>query len=554
MTSLPPSAVLVLASAVESAVAVALFPQHLPEHPLLYIFVRLLGVQTVAYAIYSIFIWPFFLSPLRHLPGPKSRNPIIGHGMTMFEKPAGASFLTWLKTIPNDGLIHFRAFLNADRVLVADPKALQEILVTKAYEFEKPEPLRNFLRFVLGDGLIIVEGDSHKFLRKNLMPVFSFRHIKELYPIFWSKSTQMIDGIAQQVRESAGPGESKTSVVEINHWATKVTVDIIGLAAMGRDFQALKNSDDPLIQVYEELLEPTMEKQVYFVSQILGPAKLIRKLPLKLNERSEVIVRTLTDICLKLVREKKELIKTEPADHKDILSLCIRSNNFSDEQLVDQLLTFLAAGHETTSSALTWTCYLLAKHPEIQTALREEIHRTIPSPNQPPPSDTDLAQIFESAPLLNGVCNESIRLYPTVPITVRINPKPTTLAGHVIPKNTQFLLSPWAINRNPAYWGADADEFTPYRWIDTDEKTGEKRPNNSGGAPSNYAILTFLHGPRSCIGQGFAKAELRCLVAAIVGSFEMTLANPEEKVVPHGVVTTKPKNGMHLVLKPLGPW
>lgn len=461
-----------------------------------------------------------------------------------------------MKTIPNEGLIHFRGFFHSDRLLVVSPKALQEILVTKPYEFEKPAPLRNFLRYILGDGLIIVEGDSHKFLRKNLMPVFSFRHIKELYPIFWTKSVQMMQAISQQVVESPESADSKTSIVEINHWATKVTVDIIGLAAMGRDFQALKNSDDPLVKVYEELLEPSFEKQVYFAGQILGPAKLIRSLPLQLNYRTKHITETLTNICLKLIAEKKEMIKTESESHKDILSLCIRSNNFSDVQLVDQLLTFLAAGHETTSSALTWTAYLVAKHPEIQKSLYEEIHSTLPSPNQTisssSDSDSDLASKFESAPLLNGVCNEALRLYPTVPITIRTNPHPVTLLNQHIPSSTQFILSPWAINRNPSSWGPDADSFLPQRWIDTDPTTGETRANNHGGATSNYDILTFLHGPRSCIGQGFAKAELRCLVAALVGRFELELARPEEEVVPHGVVTTKPRDGMFLRLRPRG--
>ncbi|GIZ38370.1 hypothetical protein CKM354_000178800 [Cercospora kikuchii] len=555
VAGVPPSLIRLGVNVLISFTIVKTFPQYLPEHALLYVFLRLLGVQLVLVAIWKVAIYPFFVSPLRHLPGPglKGSIPLLGHGLTILERPAGTSALKWMKTIPNEGLIHFRGFFYADRVVVVSPKALQEILVTKAYEFEKPAPLRNFLRFILGDGLIIVEGDSHKFLRKNLMPVFSFRHIKELYPIFWSKSVQMMRGISQQVAESPESADSKTSVVEINHWATKVTVDIIGLAAMGRDFQALKNSDDPLVQVYEELLEPSREKQLFFVGQILGPAKLIRSLPINLNKRSNHIIETLTDICLKLIAEKKEMIKHESESQKDILSLCIRSNNFSDHQLVDQLLTFLAAGHETTSSALTWTAYLVAKHPEIQKALREEIRNTIPSPDKAT-SDEDLATIFEAAPLLNGVCNEAIRLYPTVPITIRTNPKDAVICGQRIPANTQLLLSPWAINRNPESWGPDADEFTPYRWIDTDEKTGEQRPNNSGGAPSNYNILTFLHGPRSCIGQGFAKAELRCLVAALVGSFEMTLDRPDEVVIPHGVVTTKPKDGMHLRLNPVGPW
>lgn len=474
--------------------------------------------------------------------------------MATFERPAGTSFLKWMKTVPNDGLIYFRGFFHLDRLLITDLKVLSEILVTRSYDFEKPAQLRNFLRFILGDGLIIVEGDVHKFQRKNIMPVFTFRHIKELYPIFWSKATQLTQGVNQQCAENPEKSGGSTSIVEVNHWANQVTMDIIGLAAMGRDFQALKNGQDPLIVNYEELLEPTKEKQVYFLMNILFPRSLVKKIPWKVNERADVIATNIQRISLELVREKKEMVKTEPDSQKDLLSLLIRSNNFSDQQLVDQMMTFLAAGHETTSSAFTWATFLLGKYPEIQKALRKEIQENLPSPNSQPPADFDLATVLESLPLLNGVCNETIRLYPTVPTTVRDAVKDTQLGGQRIPKGTQLILSPWAINRNPAFWGETADEFVPERWIDTDEKTGERRPNNAGGAPNNYAILTFLHGPRSCIGQGFAKAELRCLVAAFVGSFEMDLADPNEVVIPSGVVTTKPKNGMHLRLKHLGGW
>lgn len=482
----------------------------------------------------------------------------LGHGLTTFERPSGVSPLKWMKEIPNDGLIHFRGFFNSPRLIVTDPKILGEILVTKCYDFEKPKPLRNFLRKVLGDGLIVVEGDHHKFLRKNLMPVFGYRHIKNLYPIFWQKSVQLMQGMAQEIAEGptqqAGDSKEASTVVEVNHWATKVTVDIIGLAAMGKDFQTLKNSTDPLVEVYEELLEPTVEKQIYFVCQMLFPQKIISKLPWKINERQGHILHTLNSVTSGLVADKKASIKTEPESHKDILSICLRSDNFSDPQLVDQLLTFLAAGHETTSSALTWTTYLLATHPEIQKSVRAEIRAAIPSPNEPLSEDFDLAVTLESLPVLNGICNEALRLYPTVPLTVRESVNPTTLGTQAIPVGTQIMLVPYAINRNPAFWGQDAESFNPERWIDTDEKTGERRPNNSGGAPSNYANLTFLHGPRSCIGQGFAKAELRCLVAAVVGTFGVEMADPTEVVVPAGVITTKPKNGMHLRMRPISGW
>lgn len=135
-------------------------------------------------------------------------------------------------------------------------------------------------------------------------------------------------------------------------------------------------------------------------------------------------------------------------------------------------------------------------------------------------------------PYLNGVCNEVLRLFPTVPVSARMSIRDTSIAGHFIPKNTTIFIVPWAVNRNPKLWGPDAEKFVPERWID--ESTG--RATMNGGADSNYSFLTFLHGPRSCIGERFARAELRALVACLIGSFEVQLAMPEEKVIVSGTV------------------
>lgn len=143
-------------------------------------------------------------------------------------------------------------------------------------------------------------------------------------------------------------------------------------------------------------------------------------------------------------------------------------------------------------------------------------------------------------PCLHAVCSEATRLYPSVPVTARDAVRDTHICGQPVPKGTQVLLVPWAINRSPQLWGADAEASNPGRWLDDNG-----RANNHGGASgSNYCLLTFLHGPRSCVGQRFAQAELRALVAA----FEWALAMGEEDV-PARVVTTKPLNGMKLRLR-----
>jgi cytochrome P450 len=206
--------------------------------------------------------------------------------------------------------------------------------------------------------------------------------------------------------------------------------------------------------------------------------------------------------------------------------------------------------HETTSSAFTWATYLLAKHPEVQSRLREEIRTNLPSPAAILDPSVDLAGILESLPYLNAISSEVLRLYPTVPVTIRVAVKPTFINSQLVPAGTRLYIAPWATNRNTALWGPDADEFVPERWID--KETG--RANNSGGAASNYSNLTFLHGPRTCIGERFAKSEMKALIAVFCGTFDMVMADVNEVPIPYGAITTKPKNGMKLRLQVLEGW
>ena len=236
------------------------------------------------------------------------------------------------------------------------------------------------------------------------------------------------------------------------------------------------------------------------------------------------------------MRERRAAFKKDPnlaASKDDIISLLIKSNDFNDDELAAQTMTMMAAGHETTSSALSWVLYLLAKHPEIQTRLRAEIRAALPDPDSGvPPTAIDVDKL----PLLSGVCAETLRLYPTVPVTGRLSIRDTFIGDVRVPKHTFIILSPWAINRSTSFWGANAEQFVPDRWINADGT-----PNKNGGATSNYAQITFLHGPRSCIGQDFAQGELKCLVAVMVGKFAVELARPDAdgQYTPAGVVTTK---------------
>jgi cytochrome P450 len=224
---------------------------------------------------------------------------------------------------------------------------LSEVLVHKSYEFEKPSQLRRFLGLILGKGLILVEGDEHKFQRKHLTPAFSFRHIKDLYPIFWSKANTLRRCVTASIHENPqADGESKypTGVVEIIHWANKTTMDIIGVAGLGRDFHSLESSEDEMVKCWEEILEPSTEKTIFFALNILLPREIVALLPWKLNDMLKTTTGKLRSMCNDLLREKKEQFKLQSKEQVDILSVLLASNDFADDMLVDQLLTFLAAG------------------------------------------------------------------------------------------------------------------------------------------------------------------------------------------------------------------
>jgi cytochrome P450 len=133
-------------------------------------------------------------------------------------------------------------------------------------------------------------------------------------------------------------------VLDINQWANKAAMDIIGVAGLGRQFNSLYSAEDELIDNYQEILEPSYEKGLYFAAALILPRTVLAALPWKLNQRLDETTASLRRICRQLLRDKTNLAKTSKEEQVDILSLLIKSNNFSDDMLVDEILTFLAAG------------------------------------------------------------------------------------------------------------------------------------------------------------------------------------------------------------------
>ena len=187
---------------------------------------------------------------------------------------------------------------------------------------------------------------------------------------------------------------------------------------------------------------------------------------------------------------------------------------------------------------------MLCAHPAMQARLRAEIRCGLPDPRSPHSTITHTA--VDSLAYLHAICNETLRLYAPVPLTIRFAARDTSLLDVPIPQGKTLFVAPWAVNVDTALWGPDAREFNPERWM------GPGRAN-SGGVDSNFAYMTFLQGPRSCIGQGFATGELACLVAAWVGVFGCEFARADYVVKVRNELTPRPAD-LRVRLEVLPEW
>jgi cytochrome P450 len=185
---------------------------------------------------------------------------------------------------------------------------------------------------------------------------------------------------------------------------------------------------------------------------------------------------------------------------------------------------------------------MLSQHTDVQKRLRDECRSKLSGID---PSKTDAALFdAEQMPYLHAVCNETLRFYPPATATSRSSVRDTMLNGIQIPKGTQAIIPIWPVNRSTTFWGPKAGEFDPQRWLEGPDAA-------HGGATSPQAFMSFFHGPRSCIGQGFARLEMKTILSALVLSFSFDLAEPDLKIELGGFLISKPLGGLKLKLTDL---
>jgi cytochrome P450 len=363
------------------------------------------------------------------------------------------------------------------------------------------------LKAFLGDGLLTTDGEFHRRQRRLVQPAFHKKHVEGY-----------ADVMVQFTQEMLETWQAGTEI-DMARSMQQLTLRII--------LKSLFNIDSPaqattLGHAFNDVINNTQRRYTAL-------AKLERRLPLAQNRRREAGARTIDDFVYGLITQRR----AEGQDVGDVLSMLLdaqdEGNTMTDKQVHDQVLTFVAAGHETAQNTLSWTFYLLSQHPTVYEKLLAELQKVLAGRT---PTVADLA----SLPYLEWVINESWRYYPPAWLQGRRALEAFDLDGYHFPANTVALVSQWVTHNLLDIWG-DPENFRPERWDPASEQK-----------VSHGAYFPFGGGPRICIGMPFAEMETKLLVASILQRFLPRLV-PGFPVVPQPRVTLRPKYGMHMILE-----
>ncbi|CAL1709425.1 unnamed protein product [Somion occarium] len=446
--------------------------------------------------------------------------------------------------------ITYIELFNLNRLWTVDTRALNHIL-THSTDFQKTTITRRMITQFVGAGILATEGEQHRQQRRVMNPAFGPAQIRELTPIFINKAIQLRDIWLSEISQNNG-----CKRIDILNWLSRVTLDIIGLAGFDYEFRNLETGQlNELSEAFKVIFNGNSRARIITLLREFIP--ILSIIPTEHSRRVGEAKR---------VMHRIDIVKCRDLEGRDLLTLLLKANmatdipanqKLSEEDVLAQIPTFLVAGHETTSTAVTWCLYALTQAPEVQQKLREELLSV--------PTETPTIDELNSLSYLEIVVRETLRLYAPVPTIVRqamkddvipVGEPYTDRFGEVrdeirIRKGDVIMVPILAMNRSTKLWGSDAHQFKPERW--------EKPPECVTNIPGVWGhLMTFLGGPRACIGYRFSLVEMKAILFTFVRAFEFEHAVQPESIIrkntsiPRPYVSTEPEKGdqMPLLVKP----
>ncbi|WP_019504303.1 cytochrome P450 [Pleurocapsa sp. PCC 7319] len=397
------------------------------------------------------------------------------------------------------------------QVLVSHPQAIQQIM-TQDVKSEYAAPDGNLMRPVFGDESLLFQDPKHHLRqRKLLMPSFHGERM--------TAYGRAICNLAQQVSEELSSGEIFSARAIMEDISLEVILEVIFGLSEGERYQILKELLVYYSGVFQSkifnllLLSPSLQKKLGFLNSWQN----------FLHKRQQIDQLLYAEI-------KERRAKPDP-ERTDILSMLLLARDedgerMSDVEIRDQLITLLLTGHETTATSMAWALYWIHYHPEIRAKLLKEIDRLGDSP--------DPMDIFR-LPYLTAVCNETLRIYPVVPISgPRMVKESFELMGYEIQPGTALHCCIYLTHHREDLY-PNSKQFQPERFIEHQF--------------SPYEFIPFGGGSRRCLGAALAMFEMKLVIATILSRYRLLLADNKPVKPIRQAITLIPAGGVRMILQ-----
>jgi cytochrome P450 len=370
---------------------------------------------------------------------------------------------------------------------VFSPEGARQVLAADAGHYVKDAPVIGEFRYFLGNGLLVSEGDRWRRDRRIAQPLFTRRAV--------SGHLSAIAGAADDALSWCAADAAAGRPVNLQDLSMRYALHALGHSVFGEDIVRVA----PTLRAVLPALGDHLKRRS------LAPFRTPHTWPTPANRRAEEIRRTVWGVADELIADRR----AAGATGTDLLSRLLAARDpetgsgLSDDDVRDEAIIFLIAGHETTGSALAFSLYLLGRHPEVQERVRDEIAGA-----GSPPFDVD------QLPYTAQVIDEAMRLYPPAHTVVRRASEATELLGYPVEKGRIVAVNIWGVHHRADLW-PDPFTFSPDRF-EASRTSGE--PSRRATA---YTHLPFAGGPRACIGEHLAMAELVAAVAAFVSAYRL---------------------------------
>ncbi|KAI6012725.1 cytochrome P450 [Pisolithus orientalis] len=423
------------------------------------------------------------------LRGPPRKNLIFGWAKDLlYTEDAASMYKVWAGEY---GVVYeVPTTLGGSKIMLCDPRALAHFYSKESWTYIPIDFALHFMRKNFGNAILCAQREDHKRQRKSLTPAFSHAAICKLLPVFHNSAHK----VKAAWESSIDANDSHSAVIDAQNW-----LDTIGLAGFSHDFGSLDGKTTRVVEVFDTFAGSTMNFPVILLAQVFH---LLLYVPTARGDLFGDMSRTLADISRKFLersKEEKEAGIVGGKDDKSIIGVLLKAKDagadvqMSVEEVLAQVTTSISGAK------------LLAFG-----------------------SDPTYDQLTNNLPYLDAVVHETLRLHPplgeflrqateddVIPLSEPVRAKSGRVVNSIsVTCGTQVGISTACINRSVAIWGADAKVFRPERWL---EEGGI--PKKAQEVQGYRHLLTFVDGPRTCLGKAFALAEFKTVMVVLVKSF-----------------------------------